>query len=81
MLFIFDKPGAYSFWMKGMKFSIDIIWIANNKIVGFVENAELPDGLKIPTYKPSAAIDKVLELNAGTVARDGIKIGDTIIFQ
>src|SRR3989338_3180334 len=26
MLFVFDTPGKYSFWMKDMKFAIDIIW-------------------------------------------------------
>ena len=34
MLFPFDTPGDYSFWMKDMKFPIDIIWIDSNyKIV------------------------------------------------
>ena len=27
MLFIFESPQKYSFWMKDMKFPIDIIWI------------------------------------------------------
>ena len=34
MLFIFDKPGNYGFWMKDMIFPIDILWIdANFKII------------------------------------------------
>ena len=33
MLFIFKTAGRYAFWMKGMKFPLDIIFINNNKIV------------------------------------------------
>src|SRR5258708_9701673 len=33
MLFTFDKPDLYLFWMKNMKFPIDIIFINNNHIV------------------------------------------------
>jgi hypothetical protein len=28
MLFVFENPNKYSFWMKDMKFPIDIIWLA-----------------------------------------------------
>ena len=27
MLFTYDEPGFRSFWMKGMRFDIDIVWI------------------------------------------------------
>src|SRR5258708_4958367 len=33
MLFIFDKPDYYRFWMKDMKFPIDIIFIKDNIIL------------------------------------------------
>lgn len=79
MLFTYDNPGSYGFWMKGMKFPIDIIWINGDKIAGFAESAQ-PEpgkslwGLKI--YYPPESIDKVLEVNAGTVKSLGIKVGD-----
>jgi len=31
MLFIFEEPDFYSFWMKNMKFPIDIIWLSEEK--------------------------------------------------
>jgi uncharacterized membrane protein (UPF0127 family) len=41
MLFVFDKPGFYSFWMKDMKFPIDIIWISpEHKVVGLERDVE-----------------------------------------
>ena len=30
MLFIFSQPDFYPFWMKDMKFPIDIIWLDEN---------------------------------------------------
>src|SRR4051812_21812815 len=33
MLFVFDKKDKYPFWMKGMQFPIDIIYIDDNRVV------------------------------------------------
>ena len=81
MLFVFDDLGDYGFWMKGMNFPLDLIWIKKDRIVGFSQNV-LPEpgkslfGLKI--YHPPEAVDKVLELNTGMVERDGIRVGDVV---
>src|SRR4030067_3505854 len=42
MLFSFGKQGYYSFWMKDMKFPIDIIYISNDKIVTIYPNVMPP---------------------------------------
>lgn len=79
MLFIFNKPDSYGFWMKGMEFPLDMIWISGNKIVGFSENVEPEPGksvFSLKIYYPPEAINKVLEVNAGDVQKYGIKIGD-----
>lgn len=80
MLFIFDTPNYYSFWMKEMKFPIDIIYINGNKIITVVENAKPPlsanDNLAI--YQPSEKSDKVLELNAGSADKLKIKTGAVV---
>src|SRR6476619_2143774 len=34
MLFLFEGPEPQSFWMRGMLFCIDIIWIENGVIQG-----------------------------------------------
>ncbi len=83
MLFIFSGPGNYGFWMKGMKFAIDIVWIRGDKIVGFSENLqpEIDKSIfNLTTYYPPEAVDWVLELGTGTVEREGLKVGDTIGF-
>lgn len=83
MLFVFvDQDVRPRFWMKGMEFPIDIIWIDNGKVVQISENLpillkELPDD-KIPFYVPHQVIDYVLEVNAGTAKIEGIKVGDSV---
>jgi uncharacterized membrane protein (UPF0127 family) len=62
MLFLFETPKRRSFWMKGMRFPLDIVFLYRGKIV-FIERGIQPDDPKIVT--PSASIDQVLELNAG----------------
>ncbi len=35
MLFVFSKVKEQTFWMKGMKIPIDLIWIKDDVVVGF----------------------------------------------
>lgn len=88
MLFIFDHPGVQSFWMIGMNFPLDIIWIGDDgvggsKVLGFAENVPAPapgtPTWSLPTYSSPAGVDKVLEVNAGSVAKYGIKAGDGVV--
>lgn len=76
MLFVFGVPALSPFWMKGMKFPIDIIWIASDRVIGAVENAMPDDGKAL--YYPPHAVDYALEVPAGTVARLDIRIGTSV---
>lgn len=84
MLFIFPVKRQYSFWMKGMKFPLDFIWINGKRIVDVTENVPFPSADKtdgqLPMYSSRFPVDKVLEVNAGTIKKQGIKIGDSIRF-
>ncbi len=83
MLFLFDSRGSYGFWMKDMKFPIDIIWIGGNEIVGISENVLPEPGKKswqLKIYYPPQPVDKVFEIAAGAAARLGIKIGDKFAY-
>ena len=81
MLFVFDKPGKYTFWMKDMKFAIDIIWIEDGRIVDIWENAQPPSQGEIPIYTPEYTSTYVLEVNAGFAKETGVKIGDGVILD
>jgi len=71
MLFVFSTPGIYSFWMRGMTFPIDIIFIKNNAVISTVENAQPVKATEtnIPIYQPTDPSDTALEINAGLVKK------------
>lgn len=80
MLFLFSKADHQRFWMKDMLVPIDIIWIKDNKIVGVEKNVQPEPGVKrgqLGIYSPPEAVDKALEVAAGTVERLDIQVGET----
>lgn len=82
MLFIFPKPAIYQFWMPNMRFPIDIIWIHEGKIVDISAKVSNDfDPAKPRFYTSSKPVRYVLEVNAEFAARNGMKIGDAVIFQ
>lgn len=78
MLFIYDKSEMQSFWMKGMRFDLDIIWINNGKVIGFEENISHQD--QQTSYKSSESANMVLELETGRIKKDDLKVNDEIKF-
>lgn len=82
MLFVFDKPDKTPFWMKGLSFPLDFVWIKENKVVDVLANVPPPTkgepDASLPIYAPKEEVDQVLEVQAGTIQRLNIKAGDTI---
>ena len=82
MLFIFDKVDKYPFWMKGLNFPLDFIWINGDTVVDILPNILPPSpgqsDESLTIYQPRVEINKVLEINGGTSERLGIKIGDSV---
>lgn len=82
MLFPFGKPYYYRFWMKNMKFPLDIIYIQNNKIVEIFEEVKPPTNNENPEILvPKETADTVLEINAGLSKQNNIKTGDEVKIQ
>jgi uncharacterized protein len=79
MLFLFEESGEYGFWMRNMKFPIDIIFLQDDTVVTVFESVQPPgeDG-NLPVYKPSKPANRVLELNAGKARELELQEGDTI---
>lgn len=77
MLFVFTDAEPHGFWMKDMRFPIDIIWFdANRRIVYVKEGAEPASYPEI--FTPSVATPLVLEVPAGFFAYHRLKVGDTL---
>ncbi len=82
MLFLFKRPGKHSFWMVGMNFPLDIIWISGNKVVDISKNVQPPKSGGLPAVvSPLAKVDRVLEISAGSAEKFDIKIGDEAIIK
>lgn len=82
MLFIFSSVSKYPFWMKGLTFPLDFVWVEGDKVVDLTPNVQSPTpgqtDTTLPIYQSKEDIDKVLEISAGTIQRLNIKVGDTI---
>lgn len=85
MLFLYETGRPYQFWMKGMLFAIDIVWIAPDCTVGDITHelqqprAGTPDS-EVPRVTPSVEAAHVLEIAAGTSRRLGVEIGHRVRF-
>ncbi|MDE2227986.1 MAG: DUF192 domain-containing protein [Alphaproteobacteria bacterium] len=76
MLFVVAQPQIMSFWMHNTLIPLDMLFIgAGGRIVDLHERAIPMSDAIIVSRAPAAA---VLELNGGTVARLGIKVGDVV---
>lgn len=67
------------FWMKDMKFGLDIIWISKYKVVQIDKNISAPNsGNDLRFYRSKQAIDYVLEVNSGFSDKNSLRVGDTV---
>ena len=81
MLFVFERESTWGFWMKDMKFSLDIIWFNSNRQAVFIEQSLQPcSPQSCPIYIPTINAMYVLEVNAGFVQSHQISLGDTFNF-
>jgi uncharacterized membrane protein (UPF0127 family) len=68
MWFVMPGPGHYAFWMQGMAFAIDLVWIdAEAQVLDAVRMEPCPT-LECPAYAPPAPASYVLEVSAGRFA-------------
>jgi uncharacterized membrane protein (UPF0127 family) len=79
MLFTFDHSAIFKFWMRNMRFPIDIIWIGEDmKIVDISENVPtVPFYARPPFHSPKVPARYVLEVNAHFCKSHAIQIGNT----
>ncbi len=74
MMFTFDTPGQYRFWMKGMLFPLDLVWVRDGKVVHIERN--VPADAKGVMF-PGADATEVIETNARALS--SVSVGDTVV--
>lgn len=82
MLFVFDAPQPRSFWMRGMRLCLDIIWVEQGQIVGAAESVcPDPEGTTDAMrqrYSSGGPVTYVLEVPAGWLQEHGYGPGTPV---
>ncbi len=85
MLFVYGAEGGLTFWMKGVEFPIDILWLSREGTIVDISRDAAPepgvsDG-QLALYTPRSPAQYVLEINAGLSERFGFQPGDRFEFH
>jgi uncharacterized membrane protein (UPF0127 family) len=76
MLFIYDKPGNLTFWMRNTLIPLDMIFIKPNGTIAHIHSSAQPlDETPVSGGQGNLA---VLEINGGLSAKLGISPGDAV---
>ena len=86
MIFVFESGRTSSFWMKGMRFPLDFVWVGEECTVVDTHTNIQPstpdtDDGQLPLYRSDSPAMYTLEINAGKVAEVGIEVGDSVTFS
>jgi uncharacterized membrane protein (UPF0127 family) len=77
MIFIYDPPQYVAMWMKNTLLPLDMLFVdARGCVVTIKQNAR-PGSLA--TVESRVSVVLVVELKAGTVAAQGIAVGDRVL--
>ena len=79
-LFVFDSAGLHGFWMKDMRYAIDIIWLNEDMKVITIKESATPESYP-ETFYPSNESLFVLEVPAGFSTANSIEVGQTFTFE
>ncbi|MHA6684231.1 DUF192 domain-containing protein [Mesorhizobium sp. A556] len=75
MLFVFERTQDATFWMKDTPMPLDLVFVGQDGLVKAIRRGEPRSEAVI---SPGVPVRFVLELKAGTAARDGIEDGDLL---
>lgn len=79
LLFVFDSPGKYAFWMKNTKIPLDIFWVdSQNYIVEIAKNVAPCVADPCPRFGGQKDAKFVVETNAGFGGQNGIRLNQKV---
>jgi uncharacterized membrane protein (UPF0127 family) len=77
MIFVYDPPQRVSMWMKNTLLSLDMLFVDRHGCIVTIKERAVPGSLA--TIDSRMAVALVVELKGGTVADQGIAIGDRVL--
>lgn len=79
MLFVYRRDGPVNMWMKNTLIPLDMLFLARDGRIVRVAERTVPHSLA--TISSGESVAGVLELNAGSVQRLGVAVGDRVIHR
>jgi len=77
MIFVYDPPQRVSMWMKNTLLSLDMLFVDRRGCVVTIKERAVPRSLA--TIDSRVPVVLVVELKGGTVADQGIAVGDRVL--
>ncbi len=86
MLFVWESGRAGSFWMKGMLFPLDLVWISDGcTVVGVTADVPIPatgvPDSELTRYSSAESAAYAFEINAGEAESYGLAPGVGVRFD
>ena len=76
MLFVYRRAEPVAMWMRNTLIPLDMLFIGPDGRIARIAERTVP--MSTETIGSNVPVSSVLELNAGTVSRLGIKTGDVV---
>lgn len=84
MIFVFETPGFYPFWMKNTLIPLDMIWLdADARVVAIADAVPPCEADPCPSYPPDAGTSAtyVVEVVAGFAKQHGVRRGEILALR
>jgi hypothetical protein len=82
MLFVHPSVGLYPIWMRNTLIPLDAIWMSpDGTIVEMAPGAQPCKSDDCPHYGGTKQCSLTLEVAAGTIRRNGLKVGQRIVMM
>ena len=80
MLFVFPKSDFYGFWMKDMRFPLDIVWLDEDFKVVYVKENVSPNTYPEIFFPQTKAV-YVLEMKGNRAENSGVVLGSVLLLK
>jgi len=78
MIFVYDRPGMYRFWMKNTLIPLDLIFVSDNLTVISIQHMRPCVQDLCLLYEPPSEIMYAIEVNDGFTEINNVMVGEQI---